>query len=119
MNTNYSLTSASRWISFGGSYSGELAACAHTSNPHHTLIFSGALLTTPGLLVITGARIKYPHLIYAAVASSAPVSAIVDYDGYDPIVADALAYPLVGGSPECRDAVAVSLRNDDRFSVEK
>ena len=34
----------------------------------------------------------------AAVASSAPVSAIVDYDGYDPIVAEALAYPLVGGS---------------------
>jgi hypothetical protein len=40
------------------------------------------------------------------VASSAPVSAIVDYDGYDPIVAKALAYPLVGGSPACRAAVA-------------
>ena len=79
MNVVHNLTSDSRWISFGGSYSGELAAWV---------------------------RIKYPHLIYAAVASSAPVSAIVDYDGYDPIVANALAYPLVGGSPSCRDAVA-------------
>ena len=31
---------------------------------------------------------------------------MVDFDGYDPIVADALAYPLVGGSLECREAVA-------------
>ena len=79
MQKEYNLTRDARWISFGGSYSGELAAWV---------------------------RIKYPDLIYGAVASSAPVSAIVDYDGYDPIVANALAYPLVGGSPACRDAVA-------------
>jgi len=48
------------------------------------------------------------------VASSAPVSAIVDYDGYDPIVASALAYPLVGGSPACRDAVASAFATLER-----
>ena len=78
MNEYYNLTDP-RWISFGGSYSGELAAWM---------------------------RIKYPHLIYGAVASSAPVSASIDFDGYDPIVADALAYPLVGGSAQCHEAVA-------------
>eukprot|EP01052_Picozoa_sp_SAG31_P021178 SAG31_NODE_1625_length_7716_cov_23.849941_4_plen_285_part_00 len=58
-------------------------------------------------------KLRGRHLVYAAVASSAPVSAIVDFEGYDPIVAHALAYPLVGGSAACRDAVAaVSTRLD-------
>ena len=52
-------------------------------------------------------RLKYSHLIFGAVASSAPVSAIADYDGYDPIVAKALAYPLVGGSPACHSGWGV------------
>ena len=37
-----------------------------------------------------------------------------DYDGYDPIVASALAYPLVGGSPACRDAVASAFATLER-----
>ena len=78
MAHKYNLTTTNRWITFGGSYSGELAAWL---------------------------RIKYPHLVFAAVSSSAPVTAWVDYDEYDGIVADALERRLVGGSVECRDAV--------------
>jgi serine protease 16 len=89
MQKQYNLTHEAKWISIGGSYSGELAAWV---------------------------RLKYPHLIYGAVASSAPVSAIVDFDGYDPIVASALAYPLVGGSPACRSAVAEAFASlEDKF----
>ena len=79
MVDRFALASEARWVTFGGSYSGELAAWA---------------------------RIKYPHLFFAAVASSAPVTASVDYDGYDKVVADALFNSDVGGSRACQDAVA-------------
>jgi serine protease 16 len=67
-----------RWVTVGGSYSGELAAWA---------------------------RLKYPHLFHCAIASSAPVTASIDFWGYDPIVAAALNRTLVGGSPACHAAV--------------
>jgi len=78
MTLHFNLSRGGRWITFGGSYSGELAAWA---------------------------RLKYPHLFWAAVASSAPVSAQVDYGGYDPIVSAALRRDLVGGSDACHNAV--------------
>ena len=78
MVERFNLSTQARWVTWGGSYSGELAAWA---------------------------RIKYPHLFFAAVASSAPVTAAVDYDGYDPIVAAALLNPAVGGSRACQDQV--------------
>ena len=58
----YSLGPANRWVSFGGSYPGMLASWV---------------------------RLKYPQLIFAAVASSAPVIAQLDMRVYNDIVAQA------------------------------
>lgn len=54
------------------------------------------------------ARLKFPHLIYASVASSAPVRAELDMRGYNDVVAAAYAvsHEGVGGSPACRAAIA-------------
>uniref|UniRef100_A0A7E4US96 Serine protease K12H4.7 n=1 Tax=Panagrellus redivivus TaxID=6233 RepID=A0A7E4US96_PANRE len=52
-----------RWITFGGSYSGALSAWA---------------------------RQKYPDTVYAAVGSSGPVQAVVDFTGYLDVVYNAL-----------------------------
>ena len=49
-----------------------------------------------------------------SVSLTLKVSLFQDYDGYDPIVASALAYPLVGGSPACRDAVASAFATLER-----
>nr|XP_056701727.1 thymus-specific serine protease [Euleptes europaea] len=75
----YNLMSNNTWICFGGSYPGSLSAWF---------------------------RLKFPHLVFAAVSSSAPVRAQLDFRGYNKVVADSLLNPVVGGSKECRDAVA-------------
>uniref|UniRef100_A0A7E4URM6 Serine protease K12H4.7 n=1 Tax=Panagrellus redivivus TaxID=6233 RepID=A0A7E4URM6_PANRE len=63
-----------RWITFGGSYSGALSAWA---------------------------REKYPDTVYAAVASSGPVQAVVDFTGYLDVVYNALhSY-----NPKCAESV--------------
>eukprot|EP00730_Choanoeca_flexa_P016424 TRINITY_DN7750_c0_g1_i2.p1 TRINITY_DN7750_c0_g1~~TRINITY_DN7750_c0_g1_i2.p1 ORF type:complete len:509 (+),score=144.87 TRINITY_DN7750_c0_g1_i2:2-1528(+) len=61
----------------------------------------------PGMLA-GWARLKYPHLIHASVASSAPVQAVVDMTGYYNVAAKAYAVSdnNVGGSPACRSAIA-------------
>jgi serine protease 16 len=57
----YGLTSANKWVTWGGSYPGMLAAWA---------------------------RLKFPHLFHAAVSSSAPVKAQLDMIGYFDVVAE-------------------------------
>ena len=75
------LRAEQRVVTFGGSYSGALSAWA---------------------------RIKLPHLVFAAVASSAPVRALTDFTGYDAVVRRSLGTELVGGSTDCVELVAAA-----------
>lgn len=74
----YSLTAANPFLSFGGSYPGMMASWFH---------------------------LKYPDKVFAAVASSAPVYAQVNFQGYNDVVAASLSKEVVGGSPACLSAV--------------
>ncbi|XP_021116435.1 thymus-specific serine protease isoform X2 [Heterocephalus glaber] len=75
------------WVCFGGSYAGALAAWA---------------------------RLKLPHLVAAAVASSAPVRATLDFAEYNAVVSRSLASPVVGGSPQCLAAVSAAFEQVER-----
>jgi pimeloyl-ACP methyl ester carboxylesterase len=84
IHTKYNLTDSNKWIAFGGSYAGALAAWL---------------------------RLKYPELIYAAVASSAPVHATVDFSDYHRIVGnDIKAY-----SAECFNEILAATLNLERY----
>jgi serine protease 16 len=74
----YSLTAANRWITFGGSYPGMMAAWART---------------------------QYPHLFYASVSSSSPVFAQLQMQEYQDVIASAFANENIGGSQTCLDAI--------------
>jgi pimeloyl-ACP methyl ester carboxylesterase len=67
-----------KWVSWGGSYPGMLSAWF---------------------------RLKFPNLVHAAVSSSAPVKAAVDFLGYFNVVADAVAAEIIGGSQRCASIV--------------
>ncbi|XP_062995867.1 thymus-specific serine protease [Elgaria multicarinata webbii] len=84
----YKLAENTTWICFGGSYPGNLAAWF---------------------------RLKYPHLVFAAVASSAPVKAQVDFTGYDKVVAASLSNPVIYGSKECLAAVTEAFSTVDNL----
>ncbi|XP_017480308.1 PREDICTED: putative serine protease K12H4.7 [Rhagoletis zephyria] len=71
----HNLSNNNKWIVFGGSYSGSLAAWL---------------------------RLKYPHLISGAIASSAPVQAILNFDQYLKVVDASLGSQCVS---EIRSAV--------------
>ncbi|XP_006872939.1 PREDICTED: thymus-specific serine protease [Chrysochloris asiatica] len=77
----FNVSSSSRWICFGGSYAGSLAAWA---------------------------RLKFPHLIFASVASSAPLRAVLDFSEYNAVVSRSLMRTAIGGSLECRTAASAA-----------
>mmetsp|Transcript_27774 Transcript_27774/g.52619 ORF Transcript_27774/g.52619 Transcript_27774/m.52619 type:complete len:541 (-) Transcript_27774:128-1750(-) len=68
----------SKWVSFGGSYPGNLA---------------------------TWLKLKYPSSVAGTVGSSAPVQADYNFYRYAEVVGAALKYPLIGGSDQCYDVV--------------
>ncbi|KAM3910559.1 thymus-specific serine protease [Leptodactylus fuscus] len=83
ISQKYNLTPKNAWICFGGSYPGSLSAWF---------------------------RLKFPHLVYAAVASSAPVRAELDFTDYNKVVAQSLSDPVIGGSAKCLDRVRESFQ---------
>lgn len=78
MKKEYSIPDSTPWITFGGSYPGMLAAISHQVSP---------------------------DLIYATVASSAPLLAVVEFPGYDEVTGEAYKNQLVGGSDQCYDII--------------
>ncbi|KAF3815409.1 hypothetical protein GH733_016791 [Mirounga leonina] len=110
----FNVSTSSPWICFGGSYAGSLAAWA---------------------------RLKFPHLIFASVASSAPVRAVLDFSEYNEVsaagggcargpqrgeplipspavplqvVSRSLTSTAVGGSPECLAAASAAFAEVER-----
>jgi serine protease 16 len=79
----YLLPASTKWVTFGGSYPGMLAAWA---------------------------RSKFPHLFHAAVSSSSPVEAVLNMQGYNDVTASSFADGLVGGSLECLAAVQAGFK---------
>lgn len=65
MNIKYNFQAGNKWIAFGGSYPGSLAAWV---------------------------RYKFPHLIHASISSSGPLLAKADFKEYNEVVKSSLSY---------------------------
>ena len=86
--TKYGLTDANKWVSFGGSYRKRES---HFPCPKHVMCIA-PVTSRPDLLAYTACvagmlagwfRLKFPQLIHASIASSAPVQAKVDMNEYN------------------------------------
>ncbi|XP_060847785.1 putative serine protease K12H4.7 [Rhopalosiphum padi] len=84
----YKISSTAKWVAFGGSYPGSLAAWL---------------------------RMKYPHLIHIAVSSSGPLLAKIDFKEYFMVVENALATykpECVSQIKEANQMINVLLKTD-------
>lgn len=79
ISSQFQLSGANKWVSFGGSYPGMMAAMA---------------------------RLRYPHMFHAAVSSSSPLQAQVEMHEYNEVVGESMAIESVGGSEACLGAIA-------------
>uniref|UniRef100_A0A8C5QB37 Thymus-specific serine protease n=1 Tax=Leptobrachium leishanense TaxID=445787 RepID=A0A8C5QB37_9ANUR len=86
ISQKYNLSPRNTWICYGGSYPGSLSAWF---------------------------RLKFPHLVYGAIASSAPVRAKLDFTDYNKVVAKSLSDEAIGGSAKCLDLVKEGFRAVD------
>jgi len=77
----YNLKGDKKWVTFGGSYPGMLAAWA---------------------------RIKYPDLIFAAVSSSGPVEAQYNMQGFNDVMTQSMGATIVGGSEQCVEEIRLA-----------
>lgn len=85
MGTRWNVTEA-KWVAFGGSYPGNLAAWV---------------------------RSKYPHLIHASIASSAPVRAKLNFEEYMEVVTNSIK-SFTSNGDECLAAIASATRVIDK-----
>lgn len=88
----FELSEKNKWICYGGSYPGSLSAWY---------------------------RLKYPHLMIGAVASSAPVLAKTNFEGYNKVVAASLGSLLVGGSKQCTGNVNKAFEQVDGLIADR
>lgn len=79
MVSQYNLQKTNKWVTWGGSYPGMMAAMS---------------------------RLKYPNLIHACVSSSSPLQATLDFPGYNNVVAKSMSNPIVGGSDNCLSVIS-------------
>ena len=90
INKKYQLTDNNKWIVFGGSYSGSLAAWF---------------------------RLKYPHLVAGAVASSAPVQAVLNFKDYIKVVDESLGQHCVQQIRSATDEISKMLQNPKQWEL--
>ncbi|XP_072930540.1 putative serine protease K12H4.7 isoform X2 [Epargyreus clarus] len=79
MNQKYDFPADVKWIVFGGSYPGSMAAWM---------------------------RLKYPHMVYAAVSSSGPLKAKMDFQEYYKVVVQAVHDKT--GNNQCIDTMKLA-----------